>query len=118
MAGLRRLVEVDGGEEAHAGVDPVDAGAARQQGEQLGLAGGDPLKGRRRQRQPLATPGDRLHRLAGQVAVTAERDQGGRSSVGAVWLGWKVECTVDTLRATLPHYATTSDREARGPDGT
>jgi hypothetical protein len=29
-----------------------------------------------------------------------------------------VECTVDTLCATLPHYATTSDQEARGRDRT
>jgi hypothetical protein len=76
VAGLRRLVQVDAGEEAHAGVDPVDAGTTRQQGEQLGLPGGDPLQGGRRQGQPLAAPGDRLHRLACQVEVAAERDQG------------------------------------------
>jgi hypothetical protein len=85
----RRQAEVV---EAAAGHHPAPdhgggVGPARQQGEQLGLPGGDPLQGRGRQGQPLATPGDRLHHLAGQVAVAAERDQGGRSSVGAVWLG-------------------------------
>jgi hypothetical protein len=90
VAGLSRRVEVDRGQPAHAGADPVDPGPAGQQRRQLGLAGRDPLQGRRGQGQRLAAPGHRLDRLPGQVAGTGQ-DNYRHSFVMAVWLSKDVD---------------------------
>jgi hypothetical protein len=86
VALLGGRVEVDRGQPAHAGADPVDPGPAGQQGRQLGLPGGDPLHGRLGQRQPLTAPGHRLDRLPAQVAVPGQSDHW-LCVVVAVWLG-------------------------------
>jgi hypothetical protein len=90
VAGLGRRVEVDRGQPAHAGVDPVDPGPAGQQGGQLGLPGHDQLQGRRMEGQRLAAPGHRLDRLPGQVTGTGQ-DNHGHSFVMAVWLSKDVD---------------------------
>jgi hypothetical protein len=90
VTGLGRRVEVDRGQPAHAGADPVHPGPAGQESGQLGLPGRDPLQGRRVQDQPLTAPGHRLDRLAGQVAGAGQGDHG-RPAVGTIWLSEDVD---------------------------
>jgi hypothetical protein len=88
LPGRRR--QVDRGQPARARADPVDARPGGQQRRQLGLAGGDPLQGRRRKGQALAAPGHRLDRLPGQVLVPGQGDHW-RTAVGPLWLGSEVD---------------------------
>jgi hypothetical protein len=90
VVGLCGRVQVDRGQPARAGADPVDALPAGQQPRQLGLAGGHPLQGRRGQGQLLAAPGRRLDSFPGQVAVPGQEDHW-RTPVGPVWLGLEVD---------------------------
>src|SRR4029453_16649412 len=124
VAGRGGGIEVDRGQPAHAGVDPVHPAPAGQQGGQLGLPGGDPLQGRRGEGQAFAAPGHRLNRLPGQVGGTGQGDHW-RSTVRAVWLSEDVDMVappacawaVDTLRGSLPHYATTFGSGAQRTGG-
>jgi hypothetical protein len=92
VVGLGGRVEVDRGQPARAGADPVDPRPAGQQPGQLVPPGRHPGQGRRVQGQPFAAPGHGLDRLPGQVAVAGEGDhRRPGTNVGPLWLGEEVD---------------------------